>query len=128
VAVRQASDKVEVLYVACTPKAVSAVQLVRPADQRQYILADSDPVNWAIHFANPTPLKRFVVGEVPDGATEDVRLANGLPPETYFAVRITLVDNSVKYACFRAKDLGDRVAFYGRYMPADEFARESKCD
>lgn len=127
VAVRQADGKIEVLYVACTPEKVSTVELVEPADQRHHMVVDSDPVLWAIRYASPAIMTGVAIGEVPEGAEEKVKLVRELMPETYFAVRVTLADNRTKFGAFQAKELGDRVSFYGRYMTADEFARESKC-
>jgi len=124
VAVRRAGDPVEVLYVACAPADVVSVAVLRSEDS---VFRYTDPPVWKIRFASPARLARAVVGEVPPGATEEVRLAAPLDRKTHYEAVIELATGAQPRQGFQLDRLGDRVAFHGEYLSEKDFDRERAC-
>ena len=127
-----ASDgRPEVLYVSCPGEAVQRVQVVRPVDNPG---GGDDVVLWAITRTAPRPIAQqsFVVGAAPpDGFTESVPLANGLPTNLAVVGIVTTDEVSGVVVPFRVSTLRtDRIRNdLGQYVTPTDFRKSalSRC-
>jgi len=127
VAVRLRDGTPEILYIACRPKEVKVVKLVRPDPRRNWI-EDSDPVVWQVSFDPAVTVGSIEVGVRPPGGVTDVPLEQPLDPSVRYEAFVVLRDGGDAHTGFVMDRLGDgRVRFEDKYVSSDDFERESTC-
>jgi hypothetical protein len=127
VAVQLSDAQAEIIYTACQPVAVDSVAVLAPTNPDEF--RETDPPVWQLSFPKPRPTaSTFVVGQTPDRAIVDVPLTSPLDRhKTYIAV-VYLDGGDHIYEVFELDKLeGGRIAYDGRYLSGDEFARATSC-
>lgn len=115
---------VEILYRPCDPVRVKSLEIVAP---RKNVYDESDPRTWKVSFEPPTPMRDFIVGQVPPGARVDVPIQE-LQGNGPFIALVRTEDGGRASEGFRLSDLdGGRVRFGGRTVTMKEFESNISC-
>ncbi|HEY7222686.1 MAG TPA: hypothetical protein VH561_03600 [Micromonosporaceae bacterium] len=127
-AVLLSGGQVQILYVSCTPVQITAIEVLRPADQKGHLVREHEPAVWRATFASPTTATTFIVGQTPSGGTEDVPLAGDLDDQTYYVARVTLAGSGGYSAVgFTLHEMGDQISFGGAYISTQQFDQDRSC-
>ena len=88
---------------------------------------EKDTRIWKVSFPRGSTLRSFVLGDVPPGATEEVKW-QGFGARQSFVVSFTTEDGETPYQGFVLEDLvGGRIRFHEKNMTLEQFAEESRC-